>query len=79
MKKASASKLQEWVSAAWKRIAGKTAELLLKKCCTDALDGTEDDILCGSSDLDCPDLKSHLEECVDSERESGCTSVEDSD
>jgi hypothetical protein len=76
--RASASKLAEWVSAAWKKIAGKSVEQSFKKCCiTNALDGTED-ILWDSFDLDCPDLKSDLEESVDSGCETGCTS-EDSE
>jgi hypothetical protein len=80
IKRASASKLAEWVSAAWKKIAGKTVEQSFKKCCvTNALDGTEDDILWENSDLDCTDLKSDLEESVDSECETGCTSEEDSE
>jgi hypothetical protein len=79
IKRASASKLAEWVSAAWK-IAGKTVEQSFKKCCiTNTLDGTEDDILWDNSDLDCHDLKSDLEESVDSECETGCTSEEGSE
>jgi hypothetical protein len=77
IKRASASKLAEWVSTAWKKIAGKTGEQSFKKCCiTNALDGTEDYILWDNSDLDCPDLKSDLEESVDSECGAGCTSEE---
>jgi len=34
---------------------------------TNALCGTEDDISCDSSDLDRPDLKTHLEESVESD------------
>jgi hypothetical protein len=80
IKRASASKLAEWVSATWKTIAGKTVELSFKKCCiTKALNGTEDDILRDNSDLDCPDLKSDLEQSVDSDCETGCTSEEDSE
>jgi hypothetical protein len=45
IKRSSASKLAEWVSAVWKKIAGRTVEPSFKKCCiTNALDGTEDDI-----------------------------------
>jgi hypothetical protein len=29
----TASKFAEWVSAAWKKVGGKTAEQSLKKCC----------------------------------------------
>jgi hypothetical protein len=80
IKRASASKLAERVSVAWKKIAGKTVEQQFKKCCiTNSLDGTENYILWDSSDLDCPDLKSGLEESVDSECETECTSEEDSE
>jgi hypothetical protein len=78
IKRASSSKLTEWVSAAWKKIAGKTVEHLFKKCCiTDALDGTENDIIWDNSDLDYLDLKSDLEGSVDFEYD-GCTNEEDS-
>jgi hypothetical protein len=64
--------------AAQKKITGKPVEWLFKKCCiTNALDGTEDDFLWHGSDLDCPDLKSDLEESVDSVCETGCTIEED--
>jgi hypothetical protein len=54
-------------------------EQSLKKCCiTNELNGTED-ISWDYSDLDCPDLKSYLEESVDSEFETGCTSEEESE
>jgi hypothetical protein len=39
----------------------------------------QDDILWDNSDLDCPDLKSNLEESVGLEYETGCTSEADSD
>jgi hypothetical protein len=44
-----------------------------------APDGTEDGVIWDSSDHDCPDLKSDLEESVHSECEPGCTSEEDSE
>jgi hypothetical protein len=79
IKRASASKLAEWVSAAWKKIAGKTVQQSIKECCiTNELDGTGD-ILWDNSNLDCPDLKSDLEESVGSECETGCTSEDDSE
>jgi hypothetical protein len=80
IKRASASELAEWVSAAWKKIAGKTVEQSFKKCrITNALDGTKNYILRNMCDLDCPDLKSVLEKSVCSECETRCTSEEDSE
>lgn len=46
IKKASASKIAEWVSVAWKKVSNETIIHSFKKCCiTNALDGTEDDIV----------------------------------
>lgn len=46
IKKAPASKLAEWVSNAWNKISNSVVEDSFKKCCiTNALDGSEDDIL----------------------------------
>jgi hypothetical protein len=80
IKRASASEFAEWVSAFWKKIARKAVEHSFKKCCiTNAPNGTEDDMLWDSCDLDCPDLKGDLEESVHSECETGCSSEEDSE
>jgi hypothetical protein len=58
---ASPSKLAELVSACWKMIAGKALEESFKKLCiTNALNGTESDIVWDNSNLDCPDLKKRL-------------------
>lgn len=46
IKKAPASTVAQWVSNAWKKIPEKIIVKSFKKCCiTNALDGTEDDIL----------------------------------
>jgi hypothetical protein len=49
--------------------------LFVKCCITSALYGAEDDILWGSSDIDCLDLRSDLEETVDCKCETGRTSL----
>jgi hypothetical protein len=60
--------------------AGKTMEQSFRKFfITNALDGIKYAILWDSSVLGCPDLKSTLEEYVDSACETGCTSEEDGD
>jgi hypothetical protein len=46
----------------------------MKRCITSALCGTDDGILWGSSDIDCLDLRSDLEETVESKCETGRTS-----
>jgi hypothetical protein len=44
-----------------------------------SLVSTDDDILWNNSDLDCPDIKSNLEESVDSECETGYPNEEDNE
>jgi hypothetical protein len=62
VKRAYASKLAKWVSAALKKMTGKTVEQSFKKCCTaNARDGTDGDMLWGSSVPDCRNLQSDLE------------------
>jgi hypothetical protein len=59
----------------------KTVEQFFKKCCiTNALDGTEDDVLWKHSGLAPPpsDLKNDIWESVDLKCETGCTIAEDS-
>jgi hypothetical protein len=51
IKKAYDSHLAELVSAAWKKMAGKTVEQSFRKCCiTNSLHGTENNIVTCISD-----------------------------
>jgi hypothetical protein len=66
IKRPPASELRKLALAAQK-ITGEIVEWSFKKCCiTNTHDGTENDTLWHSSDLDSSDLKSDLEEFVDS-------------
>jgi hypothetical protein len=77
IKRASVSELVEFVLAIWKK-ARKTGQRVFKKfSMTVRLIAQK--MIWDNSDLDCPDLKINLEEPVDSECETGCTSEEDSE
>jgi hypothetical protein len=54
-------------------------ESFKKYCIENALDGTQVGILWGNTDLHCPELKSYLEDYVDSKCEAGSTDEEDSE
>ncbi|XKL67191.1 hypothetical protein PGB90_010611 [Kerria lacca] len=46
IKKASPSKIAEWVSTTWGKISENLIRVLCKKCCvTNNLDGIEDDVV----------------------------------
>jgi hypothetical protein len=57
----SASKFTERVTTVGNAVQHSSKE----RCNTNALCGTEDDVLWDISGLDCPDLKSNFEEYVD--------------
>ena len=50
----SASQIAHWVARAWEKIPGAMIEKSFKKCCiSNALDGTDDDLLWEESDNKC--------------------------
>lgn len=74
IRKAPASKVAEWVSAAWHKIPEVIVQRSFKKCCiTNALDGSEDDILWENHDND------HNSSSDDSNSENGDLTDEVSD
>jgi hypothetical protein len=76
LKKPSVTMLGEWVLTAWRRIFSESILAGFKKCCiSNALDGTEDDILWqdvedGNDDSDCEDSGDEQSDREDSEEQS---------